>query len=187
MTQALRFDATASKVVIETRAKGMLAKLAHDLSIDAKDVAVTVELEAGSARLELRAPIARLAVDGVLKGGSIDRGALSRSDKDEIERKIRAEVLHGQDVVVTMSGPLAAELVEGKHTVEASGRVEVGGRSTRVSSRCELGVGAERVTAAGRVKLSLASLGITAPKGPLGAFRVDDEVEVAYSLVFARV
>ena len=38
--------------------------------------------------------------------------------------------------------------------------------------------------AQGRVKLDLPSLSITPPKGPLGAFRVDDEVEIDFDLAF---
>ena len=183
MSLALRFDASASKVVVETQAKGMLAKLAHDLAIDAKDLSASASVEGESAKLELRAAVDKLAVDGVKKGGSIDRSTLSRSDRDDIERKIRAAVLRGHEVVVAMDAPVG-NLEAGRRTVEATGRVEVGGRSARVSSRCELTATDARVTASGRVKISLASLGITAPKGPLGAFRVDDDVEVVYSLAF---
>lgn len=187
MTQgALSFDAAQSTVTVETRAKGMFAKLAHDLSIDAKELSASSKIEGGSAHVELRVPVGRLEVAGVLKGTVLDRSVLSRSDRDDIQKKIRAEVLTAVDVVVSMQAPVGDTLEVGRRSIEASGRVEIGARSTRVTSRCSIDVSTDRVTAEGRVKVSLPSLGITPPKGPLGAFRVDDDVEIVYRLVFDR-
>lgn len=183
----LRLDSTQTRLHIETRAKGMLAKLAHDLRIDAKELTASATLAPSSVRLELRAPVARLEVAGILKGNDVDRAGLSASDRSEIQRRIREDVLTAKEVVVSCEAALPSPLelgVPARRTVDASGRVEVGHGSTRISSRVQIDVAEARVTASGRVKLSLPSLGISPPKGPLGAFRVSDDVEIAYQIVF---
>ena len=51
----LRFDPSASTIKIETRAKGMLAKLAHDLSIDVRDPEVSLAHDGDKVTLKLGA------------------------------------------------------------------------------------------------------------------------------------
>ncbi len=181
----LRYEQGGSRLTIETRAKGMLAKLAHDLSIEVREPNVTASIEGGRITVVARVRVASLSVVGVRKGGAVDRGVLSASDRADIERKIQGEVFRGPEVVVTMEAPLAdGALGEGRRTVDATGRVEAAGKSARVSSRATIEVASGRAKAQGRVKLDLPSLSITPPKGPLGAFRVDDEVEIDFDLAF---
>jgi hypothetical protein len=62
--------------------------------------------------------------------------------------------------------------------------VSLGGRSARVAHAVHVSAregGGSLAT--GRVDLSLRALGIPEVKGPLGAFRVSDTVEVVYSIV----
>jgi hypothetical protein len=180
----LTFDPAQSSLRIETVAKGMLAKLAHDLSIDATSLEGDVSYENGKAELTLRVRIADLKVHGVRKGGTVDTSVLSSSDRAEIERKVRSEVLKGEAVVAKLS--CDASLDPGKRTVDARGTVTVAGRSTPVTSAVELGVAEDAVTVKGRARVSLPGLGITPPKGPLGAFRVDDDVEVVVTVRLTR-
>lgn len=181
----LRYEQGGSRLTIETRAKGMLAKLAHDLSIEARDANVTASIEAGRVTVVARVRVASLSVVGVRKGGSVDRNVLSTSDRAEIEKKIQNEVFRGPEVVVTMEASLGeGGLADGRRTVDATGRVEAAGKSARVSSRATVEVASGRAKVQGRVRLDLPSLSIAPPKGPLGAFRVDDEVDVDFDLAF---
>lgn len=173
-----------SSLSVETRAKGMLAKLAHDLSIEAHAIEATCTFDAGRATVELTIPTAELRVRGVRKGESVDTNTLSASDKTEIERKIRSEVISAARVVAKLEAPVVLE--PGHASVEARGVVEVGRSSAKVASKLEVDVAEAVVTASGRVQLNLPALGITPPKGPLGAFRVDDTVEVVFRLQFSR-
>lgn len=175
-----KLDTAQSSLRIETVAKGMLAKLAHDLAIDAKSLEGNVTYEAGKAELTLRVRIADLKVHGVRKGGTVDTSVLSASDRAEIERKLKSEVLKGETVVAKLS--CDASIDPGKRTASARGTVTVGGRSTPVSSTLDVDAADDTVTVKGRAKVSLPSLGITPPKGPLGAFRVDDDVEVVVTV-----
>jgi hypothetical protein len=181
----LRFEEASSKLTIETRAVGMLAKLAHDLSIVASGLRVDAKPSGDAIALELRVPVERVRVDGVRKGATVDRGTLSASDRATIEGKIREEVLRASEVVVAMQAKVG-DLGEGKRDVEAEGTLSVGRASTKLRARVTLDVRDGLAKATGSTRVSLGSLGITPPKGPLGAFRVEDEVGVSFELAFAR-
>jgi hypothetical protein len=182
------FDPAGSELRIETKAVGMLAKLAHDLSIAANDISVSTAAEGDDVVVTLRAPVAKLEVRGVRKGTAVDEGVLSKSDRTEIQRKIREEVLKASEVVAKLSVRAAAlSLTEaGTRTVPARGTVAIGTRSANVSTEASVEVSADRVRADGRVRLDLPALGITPPKGPLGAFKVHETVEIVFRLAFSK-
>jgi hypothetical protein len=159
-----------SSVALRTRARGLLSRLAHDLEIasEAVEGEATIDGESWTARLAV--PSASLRVKGVLHGDVVDPGVLSAGDRAEIERRLREEVLGGARAV----------------TVEAAGASRSGGEATvvlaggrervRVGLRVVEEAGVYTVSATARV--SLARLGVREVKGPLGAFRVDDVIEV---------
>lgn len=183
----LRFDAQASKLTIETTATGMLAKLAHDLSIVARSLRATATVDGQRFTIELDVPVGELEVDGVRKHGVVDRGTLSSSDKSEIQRKMRDEVLGGGTIVARAEGELPAGALEGAGvTLDVTAKVERGSRTESVRSKLTLKPSVERITAEGRFTVHLPALGIAPIKGPLGAFRVNDDIHVDVALVFTR-
>jgi hypothetical protein len=168
---ARTIDLAASSITIRTRAKGLLSKLAHDLEIQADHFEGSVELDGDAWRAELAIPVSGLRVVGALKNDSVDHGVLSARDVADIARKIQREVLVGREIRVTVEG---ASRVRGRATVVAPG-----GRQTidvDLDSRDEAGF----IVASGLTALSLSALGVKEIKGPLGAFKVDDRVEVAF-------
>lgn len=185
LAMTLAFDRDASKLRIETTAKGMLAKLAHDLAIEASDWTCEATLDGEKATLTAKVPVASLRVAGVRKHGTVDKNVLSSSDRSEIERKIREEVLTGREVVVAASA--SGIPADGSRTIDAELTVESGRAKARVSSRVTVSVTAGAVVASGRAGVSLSSLSIPPVKGPLGAFRVDDVVDVVFDARFTRV
>lgn len=184
---SLSFDASGSAVSVETKAVGMLAKLAHDLSIDARGATASAASADGKITVVLRAAVADLKVRGARKGSTVDESALSASDRAEIERRIREDVLASSDVVATLACDAEAAKLgeEGRRTVSGSGSIEVGRRKASITSSVTLQVSAARVVAEGRVTVNLPALGITPPKGPLGAFKLRDDVEVVFKLGFS--
>lgn len=163
----------ASSLRIRTRATGLLARLAHDLEIRADALEGTVEEDAAGWTAELRVPVASLRVVGTLHGERVDQAALSASDRAEIERKLRAEVLRVPAVTVRATGrDHAAAEVEVTASRAAKTRTALDVR--------QLGDGAVHVEAS--VPLSLRALGVAEVKGPLGAFKVDDQVTVLVDL-----
>ena len=83
-------------------------------------------------------PVASLRVAGVRKHGTVDKNVLSSSDRSEIERKIREEVLTGREVVVAASA--SGIPADGSRTIDAELTVESGRAKTRVSSRVTVSV-----------------------------------------------
>ncbi len=154
----MRLDLERSRYVLRTRAKGLLSALAHDLELEGKFS--SGEGEGTSGRATVRP--ADLRVVGVLKGGKCDAHVLSASDVLEIERRTRADVLHGATEI---------EIV-----VRALDRVEIAVGSRRAELRGKVHVRGAEVTASGT--LSMKALGLAEVKGPLGAFTVKDEIEV---------
>lgn len=183
----LRFDAQASKLTIETTATGMLAKLAHDLSIVARSLRAQATIEGQRFTIEVDVPVGELEVDGVRKHGVVDRGTLSASDKAEIQRKMRDEVLGGGTIVARAEGTLPEGALEGAGvSLDVTAKVERASRTESVRSKLSLKPSAERITAEGRFTVHLPALGIAPIKGPLGAFRVNDDIRVDVALVFTR-
>jgi hypothetical protein len=180
------FDAKASTITIETEAVGMLAKLAHDLSITARSPKATLSVDGASASISLEVPVDGLAVDGVRKGGALDRSVLSSSDRADIEKKIRHDVLTSQAVVVTANVASLPKPLDqdGSQSLDAELQVEIGKAKSRVRAPVTVTVAGKTITAKGRAPIDLPRFGITPPKGPLGAFRVKDTVNVDFSLVF---
>jgi hypothetical protein len=166
-------DFEASTVTIRTRAKGMLARLAHDLEIDASDFAGEVELDGDAWTASLVFDAAKLRVVGVPKGQRVDRTVLSSSDKDEIEQRMRTE-LRGGRVEVRAEG---SDRRRGEVKVKAAAGEQTLPVSISVEERSD-----GELVAKGELKLSLKRLGIQEIKGPLGAFKVDDAVEVAFRI-----
>lgn len=80
-------------IYIYTFKEGLLSKLAHDLrltlarfEISARGTEVSARFEAGS-----------LVVDGAMKGGKLERGDLSESDRKKIRETLQGDVLHTRD------------------------------------------------------------------------------------------
>ncbi|XXX80555.1 hypothetical protein WMF30_17490 [Sorangium sp. So ce134] len=171
----LHLDPAASRLTIRTRAAGMLARLAHDLEIAASDLRGRARLDGDAWTAELEIPVADLRVAGVLRGDRVDPDALSDGDRRDIERRIRDEVLRGTEVVEVRASGVAQGRAEVRVQV-ASGSAAL---AARLSSR-DLGEG--RIGVTGGCQLSLAALGVREVKGPLGAFKVRDELEVLFDL-----
>lgn len=167
-------EAPSSKLAIRTRTTGMLARLAHDLELVASDIRGRVNREADGFSGELIVPVAGIRVAGQLHGDRLDSAGISSSDRLEIERKIREEVFPGvKEIHVRGHGR------EWNH-VDAVVESGLGKQSIPIAMRGGEADGRIRMT--GRTELSLAKLGVREIKGPLGAFKVKDAVEVLFEI-----
>lgn len=172
-------DVSRSVFTINTRAKGMLAKFAHDLALRATPSSVVLTPKTptevdGAADFELRFSGSAFEVVGVHKNGKVDTTVLSASDCADIRAKIRSEVLTTELIVKGTTEPVASG------SVRALGTISVGARSIKWSTTLGLAEADGSRVARGNLSFSLPSLGISPPKGPLGAFRVDDDVNVEF-------
>ena len=168
-------DFEASTITLRTRAKGLLAKLAHDLELEAGRFEGSVELNGTGWTAELAIVVRDLHVVGSLRGERVERNTLSSADRAEIERRIREDVLPVEKVEVSLKGA-------SRDGGEARVRVGRGEQRLRFSMTTEERRDGELVSHGG-LHVSLSALGIDEIKGPLGAFKVNDSVEVRFWLM----
>ena len=171
----LQLDPSASKLVVRIRAAGLLARLAHDLEIAATDLSGRARENGETWSAELRVPVAGLRVAGTLRGDTLVPEGLSPSDRAEVERRIRQDVLRGTSVIQVQASGETRDRAHAEASLAAASA-----RTTAPMSTRDLSGGA--VSAAGACRLSLAALGIHEIKGPLGAFKVRDDIEVRFEL-----
>lgn len=175
-TQTLLVDSAAASVTLRTRAEGLLARLAHDLELTAAPVSGKVTLDGDAWTADLSVPVTALHVAGALHGEELDRSTLSASDRAQIEQKMREDVFFGGATEVSAAA-------RGASRTSGEAMISIGNRSQRVP----VTVSAEpllegKTRATGRFTLSLEKLGVKPIKGPLGAFRVKDAVEVRFAI-----
>lgn len=176
--RTLTLDANASSITIHTRAKGMLSRLAHDLSIVARGARGQVELDDAAWSATAEVPTSSLEIEGVMKGDRVDTGALSPSDRADIRRRMLDDALSGASVVrIEARGPSRGE---GDVAVTIAGPT-ARARVEALRARAE----GEAIVAEGRCVLSLHALGAPEIKGPLGAFKVADGIEIVFRVRFA--
>ena len=175
-TQSLLVDTAASSITLRTRAEGLLARLAHDLEIAAPLFRGRVTLDGEAWTAEVGVAVASLRVVGVVHGTELDRAALSSSDRAQIEQKMRQDVFFGGVREVTANA-------QGTSRTGGEATIAIGTRSQRVPLTLSLEAPpGGNITASGRFTLSLEKLGVKPIKGPLGAFRVKDAVEVLFTI-----
>lgn len=171
---ALRIDPARSRVIIETRAKGMLASLAHDLRILAP-IASGESVE--DDRCTATFTVSAMRIDQSCRHGTGAWGAPSASDRAQIEEKIATEVFRGVRTITvdaTRTGTRAKLEVAagaGRQRVEVAVTVD----------RAESGV-----TVRGEATLSLSALEATQPKVPLGAIKLEDSVAVRFEVLLVE-
>jgi len=175
MARRFLVDPASSTLRVRTRATGLLARLAHDLELVAREMRGEADDQDGAWTAELVVPVQALRVAGTLRGDRLDPDALAPADREEIQRKLRSEVLGPGEVRATASGP-----------TRDSGEARITISSKRGQARVALRVkdeedGALRV--GGECEVSLSQLGVAEIKGPLGAFKVKDKVQVLFDLV----
>jgi hypothetical protein len=153
----------------------MLARLAHDLELSANDIRGQALRNDEGFSGELIVPVSGLRVTGQLHGDRLDSAGISNSERLEIERKLRDEVFRGvQEIRVSGRGTAW-------NHVDATVETTLGKTSVSVSIRASETDTNMRIS--GRTELSLAKLGVREIKGPLGAFKVKDAVEVFFEII----
>lgn len=172
----LTLDPSRSRLVVRTRAKGLLGKLAHDLELESRALSGRVELDGERHSATLTLPSASLRVSGVLKGGALDRGTLSPSDVTDIEARMRRDVLRASEL---------SARAEGTGRARSLARASVGGPEAKAELSLTVEARGDELSVTARGVVSLRALGAPEIKGPLGAFKVSDELEIELAATFA--
>jgi hypothetical protein len=166
-------DPAASSLTVWTRAKGMLARLAHDLEIGARDIEGRATADAAAWLADVVVPTASLRVAGTLHGERVDTRALSPSDRTDIERRMRDEALGGAREIRLRA--------EGQARDRGTATLSIGDRPpARVALTLTVREDADPLVVSGRAEVSLRAIGSPEIRAPLGAFKVADVVEVRF-------
>jgi hypothetical protein len=168
-----RLASEASTVTVRTGTEGLFARMAHRLELVARPADGWGERAGEVVRGGLRVRSSDLHVTGALRGDRVDVHVLAAADVSAIDARVAAELFGG---VVTFEIEVDARIGA------AGGTASVSSARGKASSTVRLTVEEEgeslRVTAEAR--LSLRALGAGPVSGPLGAFRVADELEVTF-------
>jgi hypothetical protein len=160
-----------SSVVVRTFAEGLFARLAHDLEIGALEA--WGEGTDAPPHATLGFAVAGLRVMGAVRAGKVDDRTLSASDRADIEARMNEALGAGE---VTVEATLLGE------TARLEVRAPRGRQSVEVAVEVSREAGCVRVQ--GECALSLRALGVPPVRGPAGAFRLKDRVEVRFAARF---
>jgi hypothetical protein len=171
-----------TRITVRTFAEGMLARLAHDLELAFRLDSGAADAETGIATIVVDP--AAVQVVGARKGDSLDTGALSSHDREEITKKLLSSI----GAQAKSSRIRATVTMPSKDSPRPThGSVEV----TLPCGSCRTDVDVTVIEADGVVRakgtstLSLRAMGVPEIKGPLGAFRLKDRIEVSFEAELA--
>ncbi len=168
-----RLASDASTVTVRTGTEGLFARMAHRLELVARPAEGWGEREGEVLRGALRVRSSDLHVTGVLRGDRVDAHVLAAADVSAIDARVAGDLFGG---VVTFD-------------IEVDARGEAAGATASVSSprgtatlpvRLTVEEEGESLRVVGEARLSLRALGAGPVSGPLGAFRVADELDVTF-------
>ena len=156
---------SGARIQVFTFKRGLLSRVAHDLRLTPERFEVRTDGE----RVEGRFWPESLRVEGALKGGEIDPGALSESDKAEIERNVREKILRTDRYPEACFTGSAAD-----HHVR--GELELVGETQPI----EFDVHEQDGKLSGEVELVPTRWGIKPFKALMGAIQLQDRVLVRF-------
>jgi hypothetical protein len=176
----LALDTPRSRVRIHTYAEGLFARLAHDLALEHGDLRGSATRSAsGHASADVELSLEGLVVLGVLDGERVDEHALSPSDRRDILEKMRREVFHAEHGVVRIHAEVPGGNAPARVVVTPPRAMPI-----TVLVRPDVIEEDGGVRVRGTAALSLAALGAATVKGPMGAFKVKDRVDVRFDVLF---
>lgn len=156
---------------IHTHKEGVLSRMGHDLRLRAERLSLRYDPATG--RIELTVPSDALRVEGAMDGDRLDPGALSASDRAEIERNTRERVLESRrHPTIRFEGVVGGSPDAAERPVEGTLLLHGTERPLRATARLEDG------TWRARVRLDQRDFGIRPFKAPLGVLKVQPHVDV---------
>jgi polyisoprenoid-binding protein YceI len=162
---------TAS-LVVKTYREGLAAKAGHDLIIDVRQWAATLEVgeDLSHSSIQLHADARSLYPREGLRGVK----SFTDKDRDEVRKNIDEKVLGGEPISFRSS---AVEAADGGGRLSVRGELTMHGQTRPASF--ELSVGADgHVT--GTAQLVQSKWGIKPYRGLMGALKVRDSLEVVF-------
>jgi hypothetical protein len=157
-------------VTITVRAEGALARMAHDIRLEARGDIVGFD----GTTMRARFPVGGIRVVATSRHGKDVFEAPSDGDARDIDERVRTIALAGGDEVTVVGTREGIEIVTPRGT-------------QRVSSRgLDIREEAGRTVIRGTCALSLAALGTGEIRLPLGAVRVKDAIDIDFAVTVER-
>ena len=174
-----------STITVWTYKDGLLAKMAHDLSIRATRLRADLTRDGRRFSVDVAVPVRGLRVQGQVKDGRIL--ALGEKDHQKIEDNLASkDVLDAgryPDVRFTGEGALPDA---GAGPLRVEGRLTIHGNARPLTLDCELREVRDRWVVVGEARLSQTAFGVTPYSALFGALKVQDEVRVSWELAYQR-
>lgn len=166
---------------LRTFAEGFFAKLAHDLELGCGGMSGTASRNGAGGSASVRVPISGIRVIGVVAQGKVDALSMSNPEREMCLDKMRREVFHATpEEFVTIDAELHGRAARLRLTMPRGVCVTLD--LTPEVTFAEDG----SVKLVGTTHLSLRAIGSQVVRGPVNAFRVQDRVEIAFDMRFAR-
>ena len=182
-------DAARSEIAVKVFKGGVASALAHDhvvraarwqatLDVSPDPVALDADVRVDATALEVDEPDARarLGLDGTL----------SESDRAQV----RASMLGAEQLDVAShpeirfaASQIARDAARDGASFRLAGELSLHGRTRRIDVPLAITRDGESFTARGHVRVKQSDFGITPYSAFLGAVRVQDEVEIVFTLV----
>jgi hypothetical protein len=165
-----------ARIELDTSAKGLLARLGHDLRLSIE----CFEIDLVEGALQARFALASLRVVGTLHGERCDTSAPSAADRAQIERAVREEILHAERY--------GEAVLQGRASAAPSGLRVVGELSLcGHKAPIELAVTERQGALDARTELIASRFGIAPYRALGGALKVADRVLVRATLPLGAV
>ena len=168
-----------SELTVHVFKEGFLSGLGHDHTIRATDFAATIRYDAADP--------ARGSVELTVQAGSlevVDEGA-DADDRAAVEKNMDAEVLEVEDhprIVFRSRKVEVLDTLAGGHVLRVSGDLSLHGKTRRIRLDVTLTRADGELTAKGSVRLLQTDYDIEPYSAFLGAVKVKDEIELAFTL-----
>ena len=167
----LTLDPAHSSFVVETLPTGMLARLGHDLRMEARGASGRI---VDDTHAEARFPVDSIHVLESKRHGTASWGPPPAKDTDEIEERLRDQVFQ------RLTAFALKATLDGAHAdLEITGHAAWRGRMPVSVTH-----GDKRVEVTGTVTLSLRGLGGAQPRIPLGVMQLEDAIVVRFRATF---
>lgn len=178
MTVRYLVEAKRSTFTVRAFATGLLSAFAHSPTISIPDVEGEVLLNPDAVQdSSLRLVMHAEALTAV--------GDISEKDREEIDRRMRQEVLESQsfpDIVFECQGASASQTGEGQYGLVLNGELTLHGvtRSQPVSAR--LSLSGDGLRAAGEFSLRLSDYEIPPVGAAGGTIKLKDELKLSFNI-----
>ena len=175
-------DPATSRLTLKVTASGMLSAMGHNPTIAVSDYAG----EATAAPDDLQQATLRLTV----KANSLEvTDDVSRKDKDEIESKMKQEVLETSrypEITFESSAVSPTKLGDTQYAVNLTGNLTLHGVTKSQSVTCQVSLNGDAIRAYGEFTIKQTDFGIRLVSVAGGALKVKDEVKCAFDITMKR-